>query len=163
MDSGGGVFKAEYSTEPTGEERSSGGPRWVDSVLTEYESGPFGPNHVCLETCLCSRCQKHVWLRKPLCHCKLGYHCRLSFSLDAAMRRKWLLYHCGLAQSTFNDADFCPCLMFLPTQKINLELVEGVDSRDVSETSTAVLEEAERGVNGRELEWSHQTVRLSDP
>ena len=162
MDSNGGGYNAEHSTGRAEVDCFKGGIRWVDSVLAEYELGPFGPKHVCLEPCLCIRCQKHQWLRNPFCDCELGYHARLSLSLDAAMRRKWQLCRCGPSPSSFSDVDFCPCLLLVPTQKFDFSLVETGDCTTVANDSTGVLEEADCGDADRDYEWAQETVSLSD-
>ena len=136
-------YKEEYGLHRLLDDRFGGQPKWVERALWEYERGPFGPKHVCLELCSCSRCLKLMWLWNPVCHCKIGNLAQKSLTLDSAMREKWLRCRCSLVIADEGDEGICPCIMVVPTQEFNWNLSSSNNSPPLRVLWTGVAEGSE--------------------
>ncbi|KAG0594019.1 hypothetical protein M758_UG040500 [Ceratodon purpureus] len=92
-------------------------PRWVETVLQEYELGVLGPMHNCQGYCQCISCTRLAWIHNPIWCCPYGLYRLCSFSLDDAMRRKWSKSRCSPPSASTPDASICLCILLLPTQE----------------------------------------------
>lgn len=122
-------YRNDYGLRSVRRDRFDGEPRWLETVIREYELGDRGPLHEC--DCHCSACSRLAWARMPVCKCPLGKQWGISLSLDDAMRRKWS--KCRCSPGTVGVPEFppgqwcCPCLLLLPTQECKIPRDGGED------------------------------------
>ncbi|KAG0564690.1 hypothetical protein KC19_8G131300 [Ceratodon purpureus] len=83
-------YSSDYGTDSLRVDRFGGAPSLLESAIRVYELGVLGPRHVCIEFCDCSSCRKLRWFNNPKCNCALGKMWGKYFTLDGAMRVKWL-------------------------------------------------------------------------
>ncbi|KAG0504153.1 hypothetical protein KC19_2G126800 [Ceratodon purpureus] len=113
-------YSSDYGTDSLRVDRFGGAPSLLESAIRVYELGVLGPRHVCIEFCDCSSCRKLRWFNNPKCNCALGKMWGKYFTLDGAMRVKWLRCRCNTLSSLATSASlFCKCLLLLPTQEYN--------------------------------------------
>ncbi|KAG0595609.1 hypothetical protein M758_UG181300 [Ceratodon purpureus] len=98
-------------------DKYNGEPRWLETVIQEYETGLLGPMHNCQGYCECISCSRLAWIQNPTCSCPYGSYRLSSFSLDDAMRRKWSNCRCLPPYATTTHASICLCILLVQTQE----------------------------------------------
>ncbi|KAG0596366.1 hypothetical protein M758_UG247100 [Ceratodon purpureus] len=110
-------FARDFGVTSQSRDRFGGVPRWVDTVLRQYDDGALGPLHDCEGFCDCIACCCLAWAKNPVCHCPYGKQWGIAFSIDDAMRQKWWRCRCSSRINLMLSESKCRCLLLLPTQE----------------------------------------------
>ncbi|KAG0594843.1 hypothetical protein M758_UG115000 [Ceratodon purpureus] len=116
MDYSPTLYDSDYGSRSSRLDRFNGEPSWIEQAVREYELGPLGPRHTCIENCGCLACCRLHWLNNVDCKCFLGNWRWRCLSLEEAMRRNFLRCRCQPKVESFLPEGSCKCLLLLSTQ-----------------------------------------------